>query len=61
MAVILQNVIKSVFFVTSGRNSGRIESEFNYKLCKTKPILKGQNERKLSYNKGLWRKIAVLA
>jgi len=38
MAIISQNVIKSGFFVISVRNSGEIESEFYYKLCKTNPI-----------------------
>jgi len=39
MAIISQNVVKNGLFVTSGRNSGEIGSEFYYKLCKTKPII----------------------
>jgi len=40
MAIISQNAIKPGFFVTSSRNSGEIESEFYYVLCKTNPISK---------------------
>jgi len=39
MAIVLQNAGKQGVFVTSGRNSGEIESEFHYKLCKINPIL----------------------
>jgi len=53
MAIISQNAIKPGFFVISGRNSGEIESEFNYILCKTNPISEKTNECKLKYNKGL--------
>jgi hypothetical protein len=33
------NVVVGDPVVTSGRNSGEIESEFHYQLCKTNPIL----------------------
>ncbi len=46
MTIISQNAIKPGFFVTSGRNSGEIESEFHYKLCKTNPISEKSNECK---------------
>jgi len=39
-AIIPQNAIKPGFFVTSGRYSGEIESEFQHKLCKTNPIFR---------------------
>ncbi len=44
MTIILQNAVKPGFFVTSGRNSGEIESEFHYILCKTNPIIENSNE-----------------
>ena len=43
MAIVLQNAEKQGFFVISVRNSGEIESEFYYRLCKTKPILERMN------------------
>jgi len=46
MAIISQNAIIPGFFVISGRNSGEIESEFNYILCKTNPIIEKPNECK---------------
>jgi hypothetical protein len=53
MAIISQNAIKSGFFVISSRNSGEIEGEFHCYLKKQSQFVKGQNERKVSYNKGL--------
>ena len=38
MTIISQNAVKNGLFVISGRNSGEIESEFYYILCKTNPI-----------------------
>ena len=43
MAISSQNAIKPGFFVTSGRNSGQIESESHRKLCKAKPIYRTGN------------------
>jgi hypothetical protein len=40
-------------FVISGRNSGETECQFHYYLKKQSQFAKGQNERKVSYNKGL--------
>ncbi len=40
MTIVLQNAGKQGFFVISIRNSGEIESEFYFQLCKTNPISK---------------------
>jgi len=53
IAIFSQNAGKQDFFVISGRNSGEIESEFYYRLCKTNPISKKSNERKYIYKNGL--------
>jgi hypothetical protein len=44
MTIVLQITGKQGFFVISVRDSGEIESEFYYKLCKTNPILEKPNE-----------------
>jgi hypothetical protein len=53
MTSILQNAIKSGFFVISCRNSGEMEGELHYYLKKQSQFMKGQNERKVSNNKRL--------
>ena len=46
LAYLTGTAIKPGFFVTSGRSSGEIESEFYYQLCKTNPISEKSNECK---------------
>jgi hypothetical protein len=50
MTIISQNAIKPGFFVTSGRNSGEIESVFHYELCKTNPILSAVGGLQMNVN-----------
>jgi len=47
ISIISQNTVKNGLFHTSGQNSGEKESEFYYKLCKTKPILKQNTENRI--------------